>query len=76
MTYKRRISRTVAGLTVAGALLVGLAGPTAAEDRKQRQPTKKPPTAQTYSCKKGGKRVQARSAAAAAVSCRGYGGLR
>lgn len=76
MTYKKRISRTVAGLTLAGALVIGLAGTAGAEDRKQREPTKKPPPAQTFTCKKGGKRVQATSAAAAAVACRGYGGLK
>jgi hypothetical protein len=76
MLYKKRIGRTLAGLSLAGALVVGLAGPTSAENRKQREPTKRPPTAQTFSCKKGAKRVQATSAAAAVVACRGYGGLR
>lgn len=76
MAYTKRLRRTVAGLTLTGALVIGFSGPTAAESRKQREPTKRPPASQTYSCKKGGKKVQATSAAAAAVACRGYGGLR
>jgi hypothetical protein len=70
-----KLAKAIGACAVTGALFVGLASPAGAEERKQRQPTKNPPT-QTYYCKKGGKRVQATSAAAAAVACRGYGGLR
>ena len=76
MQPKRRLARVLAGCVLAGTLFVGIAGPAAAEARKPREPTKQPPRAQTYFCKKGGKKVQATSAAAAAVACRGYGGLR
>lgn len=77
-TQKRgrgRLVRLLACCGVASVLVVGVAGPAWGEDRKERQPTKRPPASQVYRCKKGGKKVQATSLAAAAVACRGYGGV-